>query len=141
MKLSIIPVLTLSLGLTGCLIPIGNKGEAGYSAESLAFLKEPGTTRAQVIASLGDPLIDHAATRTLVYVRDETTRYVSLEPKKLLSEHRVIQTSVVDGSPDQWALLIAYDEHGIIVAHTDRYLDTQSLEQECLDWYRRRNKR
>jgi len=58
-----------------------------------------------------------------------------------LSEHPVTRASVEEGSPEQWALLIAYDERGLILAHEDCYIDTQSLEKECSDWNERRQKR
>ena len=137
------PLLTLVLcglllALTGCLIPAGTKVSSGhhYSKEALAFLDQPGTTRAEVIATLGPPLLESASTRTLVYAWQETPKYFFIPLGKGSGSH----VKTVKGSPDQWALFIALDAQGIVLAHEDRYVATRSLEQECQAWDHRRNK-
>lgn len=132
----------LLLALTGCLIPAGTKVSGGhhYSKEALAFLDQPGTTRAEVVATLGPPLLESTSTRTLVYAWQETPKYLFIPLVKASGSPDDMQVSTIKGSPDQWALFIALDAQGIVLAHEDRYVATRSLEQECQAWDHRRNK-
>ena len=93
-----------------------------------------------MIATLGPPLLESESTRTLVYVWEEKPRYISFWPKRLLSPHPGSQDAVEYGSAEQRALLIAYDASGNIVGHVERYIDTRSLEAECMSWFRARTK-
>lgn len=129
-----------ALCLTGCFVPFGSKVTSGqsYSRETLEFLKQPGATRSEVISTLGPPLIDYESMRTLVYVWHEKPRYLSFWPRRLGQSGS--QDLVEYAAPEQWALLIAYDTRGNIVAYDERYIDTRSLEQECRAWYRARAK-
>jgi hypothetical protein len=119
----------LGLGTGGCLIPIGSKVSDGhhYSKEALAFLELPGATRNEVIASLGEPLYESLETRTLVYVWYEKPRYVSVPLDGT-------ETEVVSGSPVEWALFIALNEQGAVVAHEERYIGSRDLKAECAKW-------
>ena len=132
----------LLLALTGCLIPVGTKVTGGYhySKEALAFLDQPGTTRAEVVATLGPPLLESSSTRTLVYAWQEIPKYLFLPSVKASGTPDGMHVNMIKGSPDQWALFIALDEQGIVLAHEDRYVATRSLEQECHAWDHRRNK-
>lgn len=70
---------------TGCVVvPLPNETTKGRKdpAEALEFLDLPGTTRRETIASLGPPSYESPTNRVLVYVWEETPRYlmISLNP-------------------------------------------------------------
>ena len=131
----------VAMVVSGCLIPIGSKVSSGHrhSAEALAFLDQPGATREEVITTLGPPLIESQHTRTLVYVWHEMLRYLDLTRDPDSQSHSATDSAVVYGSPEEYALFVAYDERGLILGHEVRYVDGRSLEDECRDWYRERN--
>lgn len=125
----------LALSISGCVIPLGSRVSSGqkFSAEALSILDKPGTTRDNVIAYLGEPLLESHDTRTLVYVWYKTPKFLYALPDELGP------SEVVDGTPQEWGLFIAYDERGIISAHEVRKIDNQTLEEACSVWYRSRH--
>jgi hypothetical protein len=139
---SVIFASALALGLSGCLGPEGSRVTSGqkFSPEALAFLNDPRTTREQVLAELGEPQVEFPLMRTLVYLRRELPRHLAVQPKDP-GESGDSKSSVENGSEEEWALLIAYDERGLIVAHADRHIDANSLEKECADWNAHRAKK
>jgi hypothetical protein len=136
----------LILSICGCVIPLRlrSRTTAGvkYSAQALAFLDLPGTTREDVIASLGPPLLESKETRTLVYEWERTERHalIVMVPHEVAPLFEDAHGSVTDGASHQWALLVAYDTRGFVSAHEVRQLGTgtRTLEEECSDWYRHR---
>src|SRR5438874_13816857 len=103
----------LILGVTGCfVVPLPSKPSTGprFSKEALAFLDQPGTTRAEVLASLGRPLFDISDTGALIYVSEKTSR-AAVIPYQV---HGIglVQPSVIDGPSTERALFIAYDKRG-----------------------------
>ncbi|MDB6111869.1 MAG: hypothetical protein JWR69_3619 [Pedosphaera sp.] len=136
----------LLLSICGCLmavVPVGSRTSSGvkYSAEALAFLDLPGTTRDEVVASLGPPLLESQETRTLVYEWERTERQASfiIVPDWIAPLVEDANGSVTDGASHQWALLVAYDVRGVVSAHKVRQLGTRTLEEECADWSHHRN--
>jgi len=135
MRILAITACSLALCFTGCvLVPVGSKVSSGYSpsSETLAFLKLPGTTQADVVENLGPPLYESASTHTFVYVWEEMPRFILVTPKR---------ASVDYGAPEECALLIAFDAAGHVLDYGERYIDTTSLEDECADWHRTRAKK
>jgi outer membrane protein assembly factor BamE (lipoprotein component of BamABCDE complex) len=138
-----IAALALALGAGGCVLPEETKVTAGhkYSRESLAFLDLPGTTREEVIASLGPPLLESRDSRTLLYVWETTSRWLLIPPQgpdvggEPLFETQPIQHH----HPREWGLFIACDERGIVSAHEVRRVGVGTLEEACAEWNRERN--
>jgi outer membrane protein assembly factor BamE (lipoprotein component of BamABCDE complex) len=128
------------LGLTGCIVPLPDKVSQGhrYSAEALAFLDTPGVTRAEVLASLGTPLLEHES-RTLLYQWEQTPRVLVSVPT-LMHGHSEIRTKVYEDYADKYGLFIAYDARGQIEAHEVRKIHRPSLEEACVAWQKRRER-
>lgn len=119
------------LNATGCVIPEETKVTGGhkYSKGSLAFLDLPGTTREEVIASLGPPLLESRDSRTLLYAWETTSRWVSVYPEAHFRH------------PREWGLFIAYDERGFVSAHEVRRVGVDTLEEACSEWSHDRNEK
>lgn len=124
----------------GCVIPLGSRLTAGqeFSKETIAFLDLPGTTRNEVIATLGLPIVDSQETRMLVYVKEKTQRYAVTTPEEVqIGEVQIPlggREIEFNGPSTSWALLIAYDERGIVCAHEVRKMELRSLETQSSKW-------
>jgi hypothetical protein len=129
-----------SLGLTGCIVPLPDKVTQGhrYSAEALAFLDEPDTTRAEVVATLGAPLLEHES-QILLYEWEQTPRYLTSVPT-IMHGHNELRTKVNEGYAEMYGLFIAYDAHGLVEAHEVRKIRRRTLEEACVAWQKRREK-
>ena len=125
------------LGGAGCvIIPLRNKVTGGhrYSTDTVAFLKLPGTTRAEVVASLGPPSHESQETRTVLYSWEVTPRfYVVPEPQIICGELR-LTSEFMETSPEQMALFIAYDEREMVVRHEIRKVRARTLQEACAEW-------
>src|SRR5580704_9317091 len=66
----------------GCYMPMPDKVSAGhrFTKEEIALLDTPNTSRAEVIANLGPPLLESTNTHTLIYEWDQTVRGFALIP-------------------------------------------------------------
>ena len=130
-----------SLSLAGCIVPLPDKVTQGhkYSTEALAFLDEPGTTRQEVVASLGVPLLEHES-RTLLYPWEQTPRYLTSVPT-LMHGHNELRTKVNEGYAEMYGLFIAYDARGLVEAHEVRKIRRRTLEEACVAWQKRREKK
>jgi hypothetical protein len=128
------------LSLTGCIIPLRDKVSQGhrYSAEALAFLDTPGVTRAEVLASLGTPLLEHES-RTLLYQWEQTPRVLVSVPT-LMHGHSEIRTKVYEDYADMYGLFIAYDARGLIEGHEVRKIRKPTLAEACVAWEKRRER-
>lgn len=126
----------LILGVTGCIVvPLPSKSSTGprFSPEALAFLDQPGTTRADVLASLGQPLFDISDTGALIYVSEKTSRTLVI-PYQIYGIDLGQPSRVIDGPSTERALFIAYDKRGYVFAHEIRAIDPFALESECREW-------
>jgi hypothetical protein len=134
----VISLCPFLLSLTGCIVPLPDKVSQGhrYSAEALAFLDTPGVTRAEVLASLGTPLLEHES-RTLLYQWEQTPRVLISVPT-LMHGHTEIRTKVYEDYADMYGLFIAYDARGLIEGHEVRKIRRPTLEEACVAWEKRR---
>src|SRR5262245_36923938 len=68
----------ICLGPIGCIIPLPSKTTRGqrYSSKVLAFLSEPGVSRADVLAEFGPPLYESEEIGTMVYDWEQTPQYL-----------------------------------------------------------------
>jgi hypothetical protein len=126
----------LVLGVSGCLsLPWPAKLSTGprFSREALAFLDQNGTTRTDVLASLGKPIIEMSDPGELIYVSETTSRTVDI-PYQVYGIGPDGPASVTDGPSKGQALFIAYDKHGSVFAHKIRAVDSAGLESACLKW-------
>jgi outer membrane protein assembly factor BamE (lipoprotein component of BamABCDE complex) len=139
-KLLALGVAVLLMGLTGCIMPLPDKVTQGhrYSTEALAFLKAPGTTRDEVVASLGSPLLEHES-RTLLYLWEQTPRVLVSVPT-LMHGHTEIRTKVYDDYADRYGLFIAYDDRGLIQGHEVKKIRKPTLAEACVAWQKRRER-
>ena len=128
------------------IIPIKADITAGhkYSGNAIKFLDAPDTTRKEVIATLGPPLMDSRASRVLLYTWQRTLRIV---PFQLVCKDRDRFTGVETTTPvssqkavgstvQDWGLFIAYTDDGFVCAHEVRRIGTSGLEDECVTWRR-----
>ena len=117
------------------MVPLPSKVSSGnqFSGEELDFLNLPNTTRDDVLASLGQPLIDLHDPGVLLYVWWKTSRTLFVPPGKVGDVDLGTHASV-EHSDQEWGLFIAYDQGGHIVAHQVRKLDTGESEKACVEW-------
>ena len=129
------------LGLSGCIVPLRDKVSQGhrYSPEALAFLDAPGVTRAEVVASLGAPLLEHDS-RTLLYQWEQTPRVLVSVPT-LMHGHNEIRTKVYEDYAEMYGLFIAYDARGVVEGHEVRKIRRPTLEEACIAWEKRRERK
>jgi outer membrane protein assembly factor BamE (lipoprotein component of BamABCDE complex) len=127
-------VLILLCG--GCVVPLPSKVSAGhqYSRDALAFLDLPDTTREDVVASLGPPLIESRDARVLFYTSETTGRTLFIPPQGIGEVHWEANSKIEHGSPQEWGLFIAYEEHSLVSAHEILKIGTDEMEQRCVDW-------
>ena len=129
--------------LTGCVatdIPISHV-ESGhkYGDDAIAFLDDDGTTRAEVVANLGPPTEEFSEAGVMAYtwvtsrpfgglylIGKDPGPVTAIEPKELRKT---------------WALLIAYDSHQNVIAHTVcSFPASENLKAEALKWARTKSK-
>src|ERR1051325_1004266 len=123
-------ILASLLALSGCMfVPEGRKVVAGhkYSKEAIAFLDSPGVTREEAIANLGLASWENYKSRVLVYVWASAHKWRFVPAENKLGIHPATMWT-----PEQrWALLIGYDERGVITSHGIRRIGDASLEEAC----------
>jgi hypothetical protein len=119
-------------------MPLGTKTTSGhtYLHETLAFLDLPGTTRNEVVATLGPPAYESESTRTLLYVWERTFRWSVSRPEQIGPVHLTWEHNpeVIAGKQRLWGLFIAYDEQGLVCAHEIRTFGAPRLEEACVSW-------
>jgi len=122
------------IGATGCLVPLGHKTTLGHrhSAEALALLDLPDTTRDDVLAELGPPLWESHELRILFYLWEDSLEWYVIPPAEL-GLHPGKSTS----HPQRWGLFIAYNEHGVLSAHEVCPIGRESPEEACAHWFSR----
>lgn len=134
---------------SGCLlVPLPSYRSSGpnFSKEALTFLDFPDTTRADVLATLGEPVIEMHDPGVLVYLCEMTQRTLVI-PMDIDSDGRDCNKSqegkptlemdhsyVESGPSDERVLFIAYDEHGHVFAHEIRTADQYALKSDCRAW-------
>jgi hypothetical protein len=135
-----ISACVLLLGSTGCIIPLPSKVSRGhrYSRDSLALLDLPGTTRDEVIASLGPPLLEHES-RILLYDWEQTPRYLAAVPH-LVHRDVELRGEVVRDYPERFGLFIAYDARGVIEGHVVQKIRAATLQEACVQWQKHRER-
>ena len=132
-------IITLMLPLvSGCLIvPLPSKVTHGpqFSREALAFLDAPGTTRGDVLESLGSPLIEVRDPGTLVYVSEISGRALVIDPKIEPDTPPRVESAVSRES----ALFVAYDARGLVIAHETVLSSPEDLKSACMEWRNKQN--
>ena len=126
----------LMLSVSGCLfVPLPSKYYSGpqFSRDALAFLDQAGTTRVEVLATLGEPLIELNDPGVLVYVSQRTPQTLYIPNTDVFPD---AQIRVVDGSVEGRALFIAYDENGFVFAHEIQPDGVTDLRASCWTWRR-----
>jgi len=127
----------LVLTVSGCTIPLGSEVSLGppISGDSLAFLGQAGTTRADVLTLLGEPLIEIKNPGALAYVSEMTYQYLNFNMPIPLPYCSTPITTSVDNEPGkEYVLFIAYDEHEYVFAHQIRVLKSEDLKSACMRW-------
>jgi len=119
----------------GCVVvplPSTVSGGHRFSKEEIAFLDLPSTTREEVLATLGEPLVE-VPPGVLLYAW-ETTRRVQVAPLVPEGVHLDAQPTTVNSDPREWGLFIAYDERGYVTAHEVRRIGTAEFTRACVEW-------
>jgi hypothetical protein len=154
------PVLLFA---AGCVMPMPPKTTGPvFSRDALAFLNLPGTTRGDVVASLGTPLIEVQNPGVLVYVSDTTRRSWDFIPIILPDladwgddsfptfDHERnpplpvtvdAYHGVDEGPTTEKALFVAYDEHGHVFAHKICGVNRATLLSASVQWRRDEGKK
>lgn len=118
----------------GCVIPLPSKVTQGeqFCPAALAFLNATNhTTRDEVVATLGEPVIELSEPGVMVYVWEITDRdYIMLPECFHEAPH------VENGRAQQWGLFIAYDRDKRIFAHETRELDKLNSQEAARVWRR-----
>lgn len=135
MKCRICLLLILSVFVGGCVIPLSPELTDGpnVSRQSLAFLDQPGTTRGDVLASLGPPAIEISNPGALVYISESISRDLFIPYPGIPHTRATIETG-----PDtsERALFVAYDAHGYVLTHKIHKVNWANLQSDCLKWRR-----
>jgi hypothetical protein len=120
------------------LIPVRTHVTAGhkYSPEALEFLDDPTTTREEVIATLGPPLLESKKSRVLLYTWETTLRFTAL---RFYDAYNNPTGSVGTDSLRDWGLFIAYSQDQSVCAHEILRIGTSDLKKACADWRNRLN--
>jgi hypothetical protein len=120
----------------GCVVPLPSKVTAGhkYSKQEIAFLDLPNSTRAEVLSTLGEPLVEIGSPGVLLYTWEKTTRVKVYPPDDIGGVHLDAHPSTIKGDPQEWGLFIAYDERGYVTAHEVRRIGTTELTEACVQW-------
>lgn len=129
----------LLLAVSGCVFPLSPKTYPAptFSREELAFLDAPDATRDETMSTLGPPLIDFQQPGVLVYTRQVSPREVVLQSGLDQDQDHVeigAHSRVSNSSTKIWTLFVAYDEHGRVLAHEVRRLETGDLEKASVKW-------
>ncbi len=134
-----------------------------FSRDALVFLNFSSTTRGDVVASLGTPLIEVQNPGVLVYVSETTRRSWDFVPiilpdldnwgedsfPKLNNEPAsafpplTVDTyqGVNEGPTTEKALFVAYDEHGHVFAHKICAVNRVGLLSASAQWRRDEGKK
>lgn len=130
--------LFLVVWLGGCMIPLPDKVSSGhmYTKDALAFLDLPGTTRKEVVETLGQPLLESTAARTLIYEWELTHRSLFVPPDKIGSVELGLKPETIKGDSYRLCLFIAFDDQSVVRAHAVRNVGTKNLEDACSEWQR-----
>ena len=134
--------------ISGCvLVPLPSRSSGpNFSKEALAFLDFRGTTRADVLESFGEPVIEIHDPGVLVYLCEVTPRTLVIPMDIDLGGQKTIEnpegkTTIMMGHPyvdrgpsEERTLFIAYDEHGYVFAHQIRMADLYALKSDCRAW-------
>jgi hypothetical protein len=123
--------------LAGCVVtdlPIAQM-ESGppYSGDAIAFLKEPGTKRAEVIQNLGAPTDEFTEAGVMVYTWTTIRPYGGLY---LIRKHPSPVT-VIEPSQTRkiWALFVAYDSTESVINHAIcSFPDGSDIRSQTLNW-------
>jgi hypothetical protein len=131
-----IGICAVLVTLSGCLFPQGRHVVSGQacSGESIAFLDASGVTRQETLATLGPPSWEVRDSRVMAYSWVSVRRWVFSPPESWAKAG--IRESHPETGEQHWALLIAYDETGIVRAHTLRQIGKASLQDACTNWSR-----
>jgi outer membrane protein assembly factor BamE (lipoprotein component of BamABCDE complex) len=134
-------VCVLMLSAAGCILPMTDEVSNGhrYSKEALEFLDAKGTTRADVVANLGPPILESHDTRTLIYEWEQTPRAYFIPPSDHVGPFPT-ESKEVHGDPGRYCLFVAYDEHGYVSTRAIRKIGVQDLEVACANWLHERGK-
>lgn len=127
----------LTFCAVGCVVPLPSTVTSGhrYSKQEIAFLDLPGTTREEVLSTLGEPVMEVPGSGVLLYVWKKTPRAEFIPPDQVGKVHLDTHSSTIEGEPQQWGLFIAYDERGYVTAHETRKFDgTAGFSQACIGW-------
>ena len=130
-RLRMVFPIVVALLLTGCVYPGGRVVVAGhkYSRGEISFLNLPGTTREEAIATLGQPLWESQRSRVLLYVWTTSMQWVVALPPG---------GTEFTADEKRRALLVAYDERGLVTGHEVRTIREATLEEACVNWARNR---
>jgi hypothetical protein len=140
-----------------------------FSRDALVFLNFSSTTRGDVVASLGTPLIEVQKPGVLVYVSETTRRswdFIPIilpdldddsdDPSSALTDkhgHPLFPSSPVplevsgvdhgvnEGPTTEKALFVAYDEHGHVFAHKICAVNRVGLLSASAQWRRDEGKK
>jgi outer membrane protein assembly factor BamE (lipoprotein component of BamABCDE complex) len=140
--------------LSGCIFPnreVARQGQV-YPRETLAFLDMKGTTRDEVISTLGTPFFESRNSRVLLYLSETAVHWTGFAMEPVLfpdgsngpvgfKPERVSE----DTNDRLQALLITYDERGFVKSHAmqkigKRSLQGQPLEDLCMEYSYRNTK-
>ncbi len=126
-------ILVILFPLSGCIIPLGRKVVEGhqYLKEAIAFLDSPGVTREEAIANLGLTSCENYKSKVLLYLWQSVQEWRFVPPE---DNHLGIRPSTIDAREQRWALLIGYDDRGIITSHGMRLIGDASMEDACSQW-------
>jgi|SRR5690242_5413414 len=125
--------------VSGCVIPLAPKHSYGhrFSKEELAFLKAPDVTRDEVVATLGEPVIEVRDPGVLLYVWEMTDQEYFMAPEITYKKTDIKpfgDSRVVDGDIFEVGLLIAYDKTGRVISHEIRDVDMSNLQDAAIWW-------
>jgi hypothetical protein len=137
---SLLRLVTAIILLTGCVVPCPDKVTGGhqFSSEALAFLGSPDTTREEVIANLGPPLVEVPDSGVLLYAWQKTERGLFILPDHIEHGNVLLGTSMKSGNKHQWGLFIGYNDRRLVVAHHVGKIATYGLEAACIRWSERK---
>ncbi|HTQ51829.1 MAG TPA: hypothetical protein VMJ12_14050 [Candidatus Acidoferrales bacterium] len=128
--------------LSGCAIPNRTDVFQGqvYSKGALAFLDIKGTTRAEVISTLGTPAWESKNSRVLLYVSETALHWTGfafvpvLFPQDSNDWLGSKPVSISGDDEHKWrVLLVAYDERGFVTSHMIRKVGNHSLDEKRLE--------
>ena len=125
-----VPLLDLGGGCV--VVPIPGKVTSGHqhSSEALEFLRSPDTTREEVIASLGPPLLEVPESGVLLYAWEKTSRFLIIYPDRIHCGEVVLGATLQSGDSYKWDCLS-------VTMHRAWLLHTKSARSGHWAWRRR----